>query len=74
VLPKAWLVADMGLQLQEFRAELERVRQRLVDTRAQVEAQGRRIEALRKRVAHQRSCSKETGKNVSPVSERRVSS
>ena len=73
MLPKPWLVASLDLHVQELRAELERLRQRLVDTRATVEAQGRRIEALRKRIAHQRSCSKDTGKKVSPSRESRVS-
>lgn len=66
MLPKAWLVSDLERAHAELAAEVERLRQRLVDTRAVVEAQGRRLEALRKRIAHQRSCRKSTGRNVSP--------
>lgn len=62
MLPKAWLVSDLETQFAQLARDVEALRARTFSLSAQIAAQGRRIDALRKRIAHQRSCSKLTGK------------
>jgi capsule polysaccharide export protein KpsE/RkpR len=54
VLPKAFLVEDMGREMGLIQAALADVRKRLAVTQRQIETQKRATEALRKRLDRQR--------------------
>ena len=53
MLPKAFLVDDLGHQLGAVLVDLAEVRRRLLATQRTIETQKRQIEALRKRVDRQ---------------------
>lgn len=50
MLPKAFLVEDLGLQLVRTMADLQELRRRTEETAHVVELHRKRIDALRKRV------------------------
>lgn len=55
MLPKRFLVEDMGRELGVLAASLDDARKRLDRTQRQIETQKRAIEALRKRVTRSRA-------------------
>lgn len=54
MLPKAWLAADLEVAFAQLAREVEGLRQRMVSMQEIIDVQGRRIEALRKRISEQR--------------------
>lgn len=50
MMPKTFLVEDLSVQLVRTMLELQQLRRRMDATAVTIAAQGRRIEALRKRI------------------------
>lgn len=53
MLPKAWLVSDLETAFATLAREVDALRARTYASSLQIEAQGKRIEALRKRISAQ---------------------
>ena len=64
MLPKSWLVSDLERQFLELALEVEALRQRTVCMQAVIEAQGKQLMALRKRIAEQRPRQTSSGSSM----------